>query len=288
LLTAHIVTDNCRPIAEPLRRHARVHLDVIDVTIEGMRQAGIVEEASSPWSSNIVVVNRTDDQGKPTTPRVTIDFRGLNFVTYKDKFPLPHIKDCLRALDGVEFMSLIDLSNSFYQVGLAQEDRDKTAFVTRRGQWRLTRLGQGCTNSPAIFCRLMAMVLRGLTCCLAYIDDTICFSGSFEDHLVDLEAVFDRFRRIGLKLKAQKCRLFQTRCKFVGHIVSKEGIEVDPTKVGCIVNWQFPRTVSKLRSFLGLCSYYCMYIKGFANIADPLTECLRKGVTLSLSEIFLP
>ena len=202
-------------------------------------------------------------------------------MTYKDKFPLPHIKDCLRALGGLEFVSLIDLSNSFYQVGLAQEDRDKTAFVTRRGQWRLTRLGQGCTNSPAIFCRLMAMVLRGLTCCLAYIDDTICFSGSFEDHLVDLEAVFDRFRRSGLKLMAQKCRLFQTRCKFVGHIVSKEGIEVDPAKVGCIVNWQFPRTVSELRSFLGLCSYYRMYIKGFANIADPLTECLRKGVTLS-------
>ena len=170
-----------------------MHLDVIDVTIEGMRQAGIVEEASSPWSSNIVVVNRTDDQGKPTTPRVTIDFRGLNSVAYKDKFPLPHVKDCLRALGGLEFVSLIDLSNSFYQVGLAQEDRDKTAFVTRRGQWRLTRLGQGCTNSPAIFCRLMAMVLRGLTCCLAYIDDTICFRGSFEDHLVDLEAVFDRF-----------------------------------------------------------------------------------------------
>ena len=75
--------------------------------------------------------------------------------------------------------------------------------------------------------------------------------------------------------------MFQTRCKFVGHIVSKEGIEVDPAKVGCIVNWQFPRTVSELRSFLGLCSYYRMYIKGFANIADPLTECLRKGVTLS-------
>ena len=282
LLTARIITDpNRRPIAEPLRRHAKVHLDTIDDTIEKMKQAGIVEDACSPWSANLVVVGRKDDQGRPTTPRVTIDFRGLNAITYRDRHPIPHMGDCLRSLDKAVFMSIIDLSNSFYQLPIDPQDRDKTAFLTRKGQFRLTRLGQGCTNSPAVFCRLMAMVLRGLTCCLAYIDDTICFSPSFERHLVDLEAVFDRFRQANLKLKSTKCKLFQTRCKFVGHYVSENGIEVMPEKVACVVGWPFPKTITELRSFLGLCSYYRSFCKGYATIAEPLTQCLRKDVMLT-------
>ena len=280
LITARIITDGHGPIAEPLRRHARVHLDVIDDTVERMKAAGIVEDACSPWAANLVVVAKRDDQGNPTTPRVTIDFRGLNAITYRDRYPIPHLKDCLQSLDKARFLSIIDLSNSFYQVPIAEEDRDKAAFVTRRGQFRLTRLAQGCTNSPSVFCRLMGLVLKGLTCCLAYIDDTICHSPSFEAHIADLEAVFDRFRQANLKLKATKCKLFQERCRFVGHIVSAHGIEVDPEKVACIVHWPFPRNISELRGFLGLCSYYRSFCKGFASIAEPLTQCLRKGVAL--------
>jgi len=209
---------------------------------------------------------------------VTIDFRGLNAITYKDKFPLPQTKECLRTLDRATFLSIMDMGNAFYQVPIHPDDRDKTAFVTRRGQFRLTRLGQGCTNSLAVFCRLMAMVLRGLSCCLAYIDDSVCFSRTFDEHLVDLDTVFDRFRRANLKLKASKCKLFQTKCMFVGHVVSAEGIEVDPEKIACIVGWPFPRNITELRGFLGLCSYYRAFCQGFASIADPLTECLRKGV----------
>ena len=122
---------------------------------------------------------------------------------------------------------------------------------------------------PAIFCRLMSLVLKGLTCCLAYIDDTVCFSSSFDDHLRDLDLVLDRFRQANLKLKASKCKLFQTQCKFVGHIVSIDGIKVDPSKVACVVNWPFPRTISELRGFLGLPSYYRYFCPGYARVADP-------------------
>jgi len=201
-------------------------------------------------------------------------------VTYKDQYPIPHLGDCIRSLNNAVYMSTMDLSNSYYQVKIAEEDRDKTAFITPQGQFRLTRLGQGCTNSPAVFCRLMAMVLKGLTCCLCYIDDTICFSPSFNAHLVDLESVFDRFRQANLKLKAAKCKLFQNRCKFVGHIVSANGVEVDPAKVACVKNWPFPKTITELRQFLGLCSYYRTFCMWFAKVADPLTECLRKEVPL--------
>jgi len=244
LLNARVPTGSHRPIAVPLRRHARVHLDVIDEAIEKMKKAGVVEETSSPWSANLVVVAKKDELGRPVTPRITIHFRGLNSITYQDKFPLPHIQDCLRTLDRAAYISLIDLANSYYQVPVHEGDRDKLAFRTRRGQFRLTRLGQGCRNSPAVFCRLMSMVLNGLTCCVAYIDDSLTSSRSFEDHLVDLEQVLDRFRQANLKLKPTKCRFFQERVKFVGHCVLAKGIEVDEDKIACIVNWPFPRNIS--------------------------------------------
>jgi len=256
LLTTRIQTDGHRPIAEPLRRHARVHLDVINKTVDRMKAAGIVKDAVSPWSANLVVVAKKDELGRPVTPRVTIDFRQLNAITYRDKFPLPHIKDCLRTLDRAKFIFLVNLSNSFYQVPIHPEDRDKTAFRTRRGQFRLTRLAQGCTNSPAVFCRLMTLVLQGLTCCLAYIYGTAVFSRLFENHLADLETVLDRFRQARLKLKPSKCKFFQDRIKFVGHCVLSEGIEVDSDKVACIVSWPFPKTVTELRAFVGIASYY--------------------------------
>jgi len=255
-------------------------LDVIDETIERIEAAGIVEKANSPWSTNLVVITRKDENGNPTTPKITIDFRGLNAITYRNRFPLPNLKECLHTLDKACVISAIDISNSFFQLLIREEDRNKTSFLTRKGQFRLTRLPQGCTNSPAVFCRLMGMVLKGLTCCLAYIDDTICFSPSFEAHLTDLQAVFDRFRLANLKLKATKCKVFQERCKFLGYIVSANGLEADESKIACITGWPFPKTISELRGFLGLCSYYRSFCPGFATIADPLTECLRKGVKL--------
>jgi len=284
LLTASIETGNHPPIAEPLRRHARAHLDIIDETVEKMEAAGIVERASSPWSFNLVVVSRYDDHGKPTTPRITIDYRRLNAITYKDKHPIPHIKDCLQSLGNVSWLSSVDISNSFYQIGLREQDKDKTAFVTRKGQFRLTRLGQGQTNSPAIFARLMNMVLRGLSCCLAFIDDTLVFSATFEQHLVDLQKLFDRFRAAKLKLKPTKAKLFQNECDFVGHHVSSSGLSVQQKKVACIQNWPFPKNISELRAYLGLCSYYRSYCPNFATIAEPLTECLRRGVPLEPTE----
>jgi len=282
LLTARILTTDDRPIAEPLRTHARVHLDAIDETISKMKQAGIIEESSSPYSANLVVVPRVDEQGNPTSPRITIDHRKLNSVTYKDKFPLPRTKDCLHALEGSVLFSVLDLSSSYFQVPLDHRDRDKTAFITRKGQFRLTRLGQGCTNSPAVFCRLMSLVLRGLTwvCCLAYVDDTIVFGRTFEEHLENLEKVLHRFRLAKLKLKPTKCKFFQDRVRFLGHHVSAKGLETDSSKVDCIVNWEFPQTISELRSFIGMCSYYRAFCRNFASVAEPLTECLRKGVPL--------
>jgi hypothetical protein len=282
LIMHRIDTGDHRPISQPLRSHARAHLDLIDNTIDKLVQAGVVEEAASPWSANLVVVSK----GPGSTPRITVDYRMLNNITYKDKFPLPKTADCIRAMSDSVFLSTADLSSSFFQVPLDPRDRDKTAFVTRKSQYRFTVMPQGAVNSPSVFCRLMSLVLKGLTwiSCLVYVDDTIIVGRSFEEHVANLEVVLDRFRQAKLKLRPEKCQFFQFRVKFVGHIVSSSGIEVDADKVACILAWEFPRSMSELRGFIGMCSYYRAFCPSFSTVAEPLTECLRKGISLQWTE----
>ena len=129
VITHHIDTGDAKPFRQGLRRHPQAYLDVIDTEIAKMEAAGVVEAASSPWASNVVVVAKHDN-----TPRITLDYRQLNNLTYKDSYPLPNIADCLDAFKGASCFAVLDLRSSFYQVPLAENDRDKTAFITRRGQ----------------------------------------------------------------------------------------------------------------------------------------------------------
>ena len=279
LLTFNINTGDHRPVAQPLRPHPRAHLEVIDRQVDSMLQAGIIEPAASPWSANVVLVKKPGD---PQNMRLTLDFRFLNQCTYKDKFPLPRINDCLDAMNGSTCFSTLDMSSSFNQVPINPHDRDKTAFITRRGQFRYKVMPMGTTNSPSTFSRLMSLVLKGLTwiTCVVFIDDSIIIAKSFDEMIINLEEVLDRFRKSNLKLKPSKCKLFQSRVRFLGHIVSASGLQCDPDKVSCIANLEFPRSVSELRKFIGLTSYYRSFCPNYSQVAEPLTECLRKGASV--------
>ena len=187
LIMHHIDTGDAKPIRQPLRRHPQVYLDIIDTEIAKMEAVGVMEPSYSPWASNVVVVKKHD-----STPRITLDYRQLNSVTYEDSYPLPNIADCLDAFRGASYFTVLDLRSSFYQVPLAEEDRDKTAFITRRGQCRFRSLPMGFSNSPGTFQRLMDMVLRGLTwtSVLVYIDDIVVYASSHVELLSCLAAVF--------------------------------------------------------------------------------------------------
>ena len=273
LITHHINTGTAKPIRQPLRRHPQVYLDIIDTEISKMEAAGVIEPSYSPWASNVVVVKKYD-----TTPRITLDYRQLNSVTYKDSYPLPNITDCLDAFRGASYFAVLDLRSSFYQVPLAEEDRDKTAFITRKGQWRFRSLPMGLSNSPGTFQRLMDMVLRGLTwtSVLVYIDDIVVYASSHKELRDRLVAMFQRLRDANLKLKPSKVQLFQRQIKFLGNIVSGKGVAVDNSKVTEITQWAVPRNVHKICLFLGLCSYYRRYVKDFAAHAAPLHELTKK------------
>src|SRR6266496_180773 len=188
LMEHQIETGDARPIREGLRKQPQIHLDVIDAEIDKMAVSGVIEPSCSPWASNVVVVTKHDK-----TPRITLDYRKLNGVTYKDSYPLPNISDCLDAFRGSSFFGLLDLRSSFYQVPLAEKDRDKTAFITRRGQWRFRSLPMGLSNSPGTFQRLMDLVLRGMTwsSVLVYIDDIVVYGKSFSALWERLKEVFE-------------------------------------------------------------------------------------------------
>ena len=150
-------TGDARPFKEQLRRHPIAHLDFIDNQVDQMLQAEVVEPCSSSWSSNVVSVRKADG-----TLRFCVNYRRLNDLTYKDSFPLPRINTCLDALGGSVCFSTMDLRSGFWQVAIDPRDTDKTAFVTRKGQFRFRVLSFGLANSPSIFQRLMTMILAGV------------------------------------------------------------------------------------------------------------------------------
>ena len=173
----------------------------------------------------------------------------------------------------------LDVSNSFYNVPLRKSDRNYTAFCTKSNTYRFCRMPQGFCNSSSIFQRLMNMVLRGLTfvSCLCYLDDVVVFAPSLEQYLVNLETVLVRIREAGLKLKPKKCKILSRTIRFLGFNISGDGVSVCMDKIEAVQSWKFPKTLTEVRSFVGLCNYYRQYIPGYANISTSLTDMTKKG-----------
>jgi len=182
-------TGDHTPNFAQLHRHPTTQLPVIDKHVQHMLDHNVIEPAASPWCSNVVMVRKQDG-----TMRLCVDYRKLNSLTTKDKFPLPKIDTCLDTLNGCEYFSTCDLHWGYWQTEINERDRDKTAFVTCKGQWWFKVLSFGLANAPSQFARIMERVMSGLTydICLVYLDDILVFSRTFDEHLERLSTVFDR------------------------------------------------------------------------------------------------
>ncbi|MCG7878904.1 MAG: RNA-directed DNA polymerase, partial [Candidatus Thiodiazotropha endolucinida] len=269
-----INTGTAKPIKERLRRLPHYAVNEVDKQVDDMLERGIIEPSNSPWAAGVVLVRKKDN-----TLRFCVDYRNLNSVTVKDAYPLPKIDETLDTLSGASWFSTLDLRSGYWQVGLEPKDKEKSAFITRRGLFQFRVLPFGLCNAPATFERLMETVLAGLQwdICLIYIDDVIVYGKTFEEALKNLETVLERLQVAGLKLKAQKCKLFSKSVSFLGHIISDRGIETDPEKILAVQEWPIPINITEVRSYLGLCSYYRRFIPKFAEIAKPLHRLTEKG-----------
>ena len=270
-----VVTGDTLPVRQRLRRVPPKRRKVIEDFVQDLLAQGCIKPSKSDWATPVVIVTKKDG-----SPRFCLDYRKLNAVTIKDAFPLPRIDDALDQLANRKYYCTLDLASGYYQLPMHPKDSHKTAFITHEGLYEWLVLPMGLANSPATFQRCMAQVLKGLIpdTCLAYLDDIIVFGDDYEETMKNLELVFDRLRQANLKLKPKKCRIFQSRVSYLGHIVSQNGIQTDPTKVEAIKDWPTPTDVKGVRSFLGIASYYRKFIPNFATIAHSLTRLTMKDV----------
>ena len=269
-----INTGDAKPIRQTPRRVPLAKREDANKIIEDMHKNGVIEPSISPWSSPIVLVKKKDG-----STRFCVDYRKLNDVTKKDSYPLPRIDDTLDTLSGAKWFSTLDLQSGYWQVEIDECDREKTAFSMGDGLWEFSVMPFGLCNAPATFERLMEHVLKGLNwkTCLVYLDDIIIMGKSFDDHLKNLEEVFQRIASAGLRLNPKKCSLWKKQVTYLGHKVSTEGIHTEEGKIKAVKDWPRPTNIHELRSFLGLCTYYRRFVPGFANVARSLHDLTKKN-----------
>lgn len=248
--------------------------------VEQMINEDKVEKSMSPWNSPLLLVpKKTTIQGQKEF-RMVVDYRNLNKHLEDDRYPLPNISDILDSLGNAKYFTCLDLSQGYYQLSLAKEDREYTAFSTDSGHFQMTRLPMGLKTSPAVFSRAMATALSGLTnnICFVYLDDIIVFGKDLESHAKNLELVFTRFRNLNLKLHPNKCRFFQKEVLYLGHLITSEGIKPDPAKTKVVEEYPRPSNAHEVLRFVAFVNYYRRFINNFAEIALPLNKLLRKNV----------
>lgn len=251
----------------------------IDRQIKDLIESDIIEPAKSEWSSPILLVPKKADSSGNKKWRLVVDYRKLNNYVIDDKFPLANITEILDSLSGCVYFSHLDLFSGFYQVPLSKKSRKYTAFSTHIAQYQLKRMPMGLKTSPSAFSRTMHLAMSGLTCerCLVYQDDLVVFGQNLESHNKNLLDVFERLRKVNLKLNMSKCEFLKKEMLYLGHVVSEKGVLPDPAKIESIRNYPIPTNVDEVRRFVAFCNYYRKYIKNFADLTLPLNKLLRKG-----------
>ena len=274
---AHKITTmkDSMPVRMPFYRQPPHLQKEIDRQVQELLDNDIIEESNSEYHSPVVLVKKKDGKF-----RFCVDYRKLNKITKPLSFPLPRLECVFDTVAEAQsqIFSTFDLHSGYWQLQMDPETKHKAAFITQKGVYEWKWLGMGLRNSCVSFQMFMSQVLRGLHWknMLVYVDDICVFSKNFDEHLVHLQQLFERLRSAGLTLKPTKCKFAAKQVKFLGHMISKDGIQVDTDKTKVIDTLPTPKTVKEIRSFLGMCNYYRRFIKSYSTITGPLTKLLKK------------
>ncbi|GJZ51284.1 putative reverse transcriptase domain-containing protein, partial [Tanacetum coccineum] len=262
------------PIAKSPYRLAPSEMQELSEQLQELQDKGFIRPSHSPWGAPVLFVKKKDG-----SLRMCIDYRELNKLTVKNRYPLPRIDDLFDQLQGSRFFSKIDLRSGYHQLRVHEDDIPKTAFRTRYGHFEFTVMPFGLTNAPAVFMDLMNRVCKPYLdkFVIVFIDDILIYSKTKEDHEVHLGLVLELLRKEKLYAKFSKCEFWLQEVHFLGHVVNQNGIHVDPSKIEAVKNWKTPTTPSEIRSFLGLAGYYRRFIANFSKIAKPLTSLTQKN-----------
>ncbi|KAK1606090.1 hypothetical protein QYE76_029763 [Lolium multiflorum] len=269
------------PIAKAPYKMGPKELKELKEQLDDLEQKGFIQESISPWGSPVIFVDKRDG-GR----RMCGDYRNLNNVTIKNKYPLPRIQDLFDQVRGAGVFSKIDLRSGYHQIKIKKEDVPKTAFVSRYGHHEYLVVPFGLTNAPAIFMNLMNKIF--MPCLdkfvIVFIDDILIYSKDKAEHAEHLRIVLQTLREHQLYAKFSKCEFWLDQVEFLGHVISKDGIAVNPSKVASVLDWEAPKNVKEIRGFLGMAGYYRRFIEGFSKIAGPMTKLLRKNTPFVWSE----
>nr|CAN82874.1 hypothetical protein VITISV_013688 [Vitis vinifera] len=208
-----------------------------------------------------------------------IDYRALNKVTVKNKYPIPLIADLFDQLGRARYFTKLDLRSGYYQVRIAEGDEPKTTYVTMYGSYEFLVMPFRLTNAPATFCTIMNKIFHPYLdkFVVVYLDDIVIYSNTLKEHKEHLRKVFKILRQNELYVKKEKCSFAKEEVSFLGHRIRDGKLMMDNSKVKAIQEWDPPTKVPQLRSFLGLVNYYRRFIKGYSARAAPLTDLLKKN-----------
>ncbi|XP_058211484.1 uncharacterized protein LOC131323652 [Rhododendron vialii] len=270
------------PISMAPYRKAPAELRELKTQLQDLVDKGFIRPSTSPWGAPALFVKK-----KEGTLRLYIDYRQLNRVTIKNRYPLPRIDDLFDQLRGSICFLKIDLRSGYHQLRVRDSDIPKTAFRTRYGHSEFVVMPFGLTNAPAVFMCLMNKIFTPYLdkFVVVFIDDILVYSPTEKEHEEHLRIVLQVLQNNQLYAKASKCEFWMKKVKFLGHVVSEKGISVDNSKVKAVMNWKRPSTVFEIRSFLGLASYYRRFIQDFSILGKPMTRLTQKGVKFEWNEI---
>jgi hypothetical protein len=259
---------------------ARPFQDELKKQIDDLLSKGLIHRSVSSWGAPILFTEKKD-----LSLRMCIDYRALNAVTIKNKYPMPRIEDLFDQLNGGKVFLKIDLQSGYNQIRVHEEDIEKTSFSTKYGHYEFKVMSFGLTNAPAYFMEAMnSMFYKYDDFVVVFIDDILIFSKMEEEHERHLSMVLETLRKNKFYAKLKKCEFWLLEVAFLGHVINREGICIDPNKVSTIVEWERPSTVKEVRSFLGMAGYYRRFVKDFSIIAKPMTMLTHKGVKFMWTE----